>query len=264
MPPLSLLDRCVYWLLFLLLICLIFGLLLLFVWLRRRILLAEPQVVAEKGHGSGFWAAPFFLVLLTMGMTWWSAGYTKRKPLFGRKGVHYGPPDNPNVYPIFGKQRQPAGENQRKKRRAGAFLCLAALLLSALLLPLSIYGRDCLYADGTIVEYNMFNVQRASWQLSALEISVCDLRAYPAVGHSYGVRVTLETTGGARHRFTCADFRQGTEQGVSLWLLDMLALRAQAPMDRIRVQGTELLSQVIADRNLSEAEAALLYQLFAE
>ena len=178
MPPLSFVDKTIYWFLFLLLcgayIVLLFGPL----YLRHRIAFADRSVAAVEDNISIFWLGVPWMTFFLMTFIPWMQAYQDRKPIFGKRNFKYGPPAWPKVYPLFMKNKPYVFESERKKkeRKQIAIVLLVVLLISFIPLPWSLYGRDCLRHDGSIVQYNMFNKEVRNF--SSEEITNVKIETY--------------------------------------------------------------------------------------
>ena len=116
MPPLSFLDKLIYWTIFLLLAAAY--LLLLFgpIYLRDRIAFSEETVLAAEDHVSSLWMIVPGMTFFLMTFLLWNQPYQDRKPIFGLKNFKYGPPAWPKVYPLFMKNKPYVWVSERKKK----------------------------------------------------------------------------------------------------------------------------------------------------
>lgn len=266
MPKLSFLDQCVYGLL--LVVSLIPCGLCVYaaIGLRNRITFAEEGVVAAVAHGSLFWCFPAFIWLLSLALGCWAEVHGKRYPIFGKRGVKYGPPAYPKIYPLFMKNKPKVWVSQRARenRKTCALFLLAVTVLLCLLVPLSVAGRDVLYADGRIGAYNMFGVQTEAVDkpfVEQVEFGVYVSSSGRTSTKSYGVDVTLWTADGEKYRFEDGDFRHDWDAEVRLWITDMLALK-EAYAGRVTWEEGAVLDRVLDGR--SDRERALILELFGQ
>lgn len=146
MPPLSFVDKLIYWTVMALqvvfFLALMFGALLL----REKIAFSDETVVAASEHISLWWMiVPSFSLLIVV--IPWGRWYQDRRPLFGRRNFKYGPPAWPRVYPLFMKNKPPVWVSERKKKEKNELLlfywwyCCSA--------SSRIHGR---YTAGTVCE----------------------------------------------------------------------------------------------------------------
>lgn len=263
MPPLSFVDKFIYWTVFVLLcaadIALLFGPL----WLRNVIAFADASVVASYDHASYLWALLTGLTFFLMTFILWLLPYEARRPIFGKRNFKYGPPAWPKVYPLFMKNKPYVFVSERKKksRRQIAIILLVILVLSFIPWPWSLYGRDCLHYDGSIERYNMFNSQTD--QYSAEQIEEVELKTYRykngrrSWAYHWGVSMKLSTQDGKEYQFASREFRKDSH-----WIAEMLAVKKQFDPGIISYKDTEKIDRVIWDKNLSPEETELLYELF--
>ena len=271
MPPLSFLDKLLYWSIFLLLA--VAYLILLFgpMYLRHKIAFSDEMVMAAEAHVSSLWLIVPWMTFFLMTFILWNQPYQDRRPIFGLKNFKYGPPAWPKVYPLFMKNKPQvwASERKKKERKQIAMILLIVLLLSFIPFPWSLYGRDCLLQDGGIVEYSMFNRQTgafSSGEIQKIEIGTYRYSTggrYSRTSH-WGVRMVFHTDSGEKYIFDSRDFRTDRDSDVCYWLEAMLAVKGRYSSSIIHYSGLENLSRVIYDRNLSQAETEMLYLLFGQ
>lgn len=270
MPPLSFVDKLIYWLFFLLLCVIYFCLLLGPLYLRQQIAFSDASVIAAAERISVWWLILPWMTFFLMSFIWWLQKYQGRIPLFGIRNFRYGPPAWPKVYPLFMKNKPYVWVSQRKKQEkkqiAAALLIL--LLISFIPFPWSLYGRDCLYSDGSIVQYNMFNSQSRVFTLG--DISEMEIETYHYSTGKYarrthwGVRLVLQTTEGKQFTFDQGDFRGIASAEIPFWLEEMLDMKNRCDPAKVRYDGAEDLKKVIADHTFSQEAVEKLYQLFGQ
>ena len=269
MPPLSFVDKLIYWSMMLLLVVGYLALLFGPLYLRDRIAFAEETVVAAEGHTSILWLGVPWMTFFLMSFIWWLQPYQNRKPIFGLKNFKYGPPAWPKVYPLLMKNKPYVWVSERKKkeRKQIAVVLLVVLLLSFIPIPWSLYGRNCLLYNGGIVEYSMFNNRReefASGDISEIEIGTYRYSTggrYTRTTH-WGIRMVFHTDSGEKYIFDHRDFRTDRESEIRYWLEAMLAVKRRYDPAIICYDGLDNLNRVIADSNLNQQECEKLYQLF--
>lgn len=266
MPKLGFADQCLYWLAMLLTGGGSLAAIIVPILLRSEIAFADERVVAfneRRGVGNDLYLfAWLFIVLLAIA----GGPYQQRRPIFGRRGVKYGPPAYPRIYPLLMKDKPKhwvspkAQANQKKLRLFLTALALVTLLFSIAMFPRSLYGREVLYRDGTVAVYSPGNREEEHYKFS--EITSVELETYyrrrrRTFSGSWNVRMTLHTADGEDFYFSSGSFSGGWTQTLE----SMLALKERYG-SLVTISGTENLSRVIHDKSLSAAEAALLYQLF--
>ena len=265
MPPLSFWDKLIYWGIFLVLcvayVALLFGPL----QLRHRIAFADEAVIAAADHFSTWWLGIPWMTFFLMTFILWLQPYQNRTPIFGKRNFKYGPPAWLKVYPLFMKNKPPVwvSENKKKQRKSFAIFLLVVLLVSFLFLPLSLYGRDCLRYDGSIVEYSMFNQQVEEFSPGNIKEVTIDLFRYSTGKHyrttHWGVQLIIRTDSGKKYSF---DHREFDNNGTPLYLTQMVNVISRYDPRIIRYEDVENLDKFIADKDLTQEELRLLYQLF--
>ena len=268
MPPLSFLDKLIYWMILFVLCAAYIALLLGPLQLRRKIAFADEAVIAAEDNFSTWWLAVPWLTFFLMTLILWVRPYEERKPIFGRRNFKYGPPAWPKVYPLFMKNKPHVfvSERKRKERKQIAAMLLVVLLVSLIPFPWSLYGRDCLQSDGSIVQYNMFNSEVREFSSGEVEsIKIETFRystgKYVTTSH-WGVQMVFVTDSGRKYTFDQREFRTNTPGDYRYWLSAMLRVKRRYDPGIIRYEGVEDLELVIEDKKLSEKEAEMLYQLF--
>ena len=156
-------------------------------------------------------------------------------------------------------------ERKRKSQRVMAMVLIAVLAGSWLLFPMSLYGRSCLYWDGSIIQYNVFNKEKRQFstgQIESVEIEAYRYTSGKARHKHWGVRVNLVTDTGKDYTYPIDSFRDDDQAETAYWLTAMIRLKERYDPGIIYLKGKENLAEVIEDKNLSAQEIALLYQLF--
>ncbi len=269
MPPLSFVDKLIYWTLFSLLLAGCLALLFGTLFLRDIIAFSDPTVVAARDHLSIIWLIVPFLVFFLLTFIPWTNAYQSRKPIFGRRHFKYGPPAWPRVYPLFMKNKPLVRSSARDKKRRKLLvpILLLVLLIGFVPFPWSLYGRDCLRNDGSIVQYNMFNCETdiaASGDIHDIEIYTYRYYSRYLTNVRWCVGMNFKAEGGEKYTFQYNDFRISPATETVYWLARMLQIKAQYSAGRIHYSGAEHLDLVIASWDLNPEEAALLNQLFAQ
>lgn len=283
MPPLSLLDRAIYLVLMLLAIMLDFGILFLTFYLRKWVAFSAPHVLAASEDAGLLWSLIPVIVPMLVAFIWSSYHYEERKPIFGKRGIKYGPPQYPPVYPVFMKNKPPVwvSENQKRSRKLGRNALLILIAVSLLPFPLSLSGRNSLQTDGSIVEYGVFNQEKERYERDEVKEVEFSLIPDTRSGHygtdwgwiirliqrleppEYAVCVTIKTDDGEQFVFRSGDFCNWGEGERTDWLEDMLYLKSLYPPERIVCVDLHLLDYAASDEDLSRQERELLYALFA-
>lgn len=272
MPPLSLLDKCIYWLLGVLMTAALVGLLWVWCIWRERVQFGDEQVVCIATHWSMLWVAvPMFCLTFTaVGL--WSGWYCGRQPIFGIPGFRYGLP-YPRIYPLFMKDRPEPKHRERRGMRTFAAILVGVNLVCGAFGLLGIHGRDSLYRDGTVRQVNMFggtSGEYSAWDAEQVVLAVYSYRTSSSSGRLFGsgprqwsVRLELQMTDGERFEFNPGGFRRDEESGeVRAWLRELEQLLELYPAQNIQRVNVQDLDRAIRDMELNEAETALLLELF--
>lgn len=271
MPPLSFVDKLIYWTIMVLLVASYFLLMFGTLYLRNKMAFADEAVIAVEENASLFWLAVPWFTWFILTFIPWVYWYQERMPIFGRRNFKYGPPAWPRVYPLFMKNKPPVWVSERKKKekKQRAIFLLVVLLLSFIPYPWSLYGRDCLRDDGSIVQYNMFNRQIREFRSG--EIAEIEIRTFKySTGGQYnwkscwGVEMVFKTDSGKKYCFDSREFRSDREAEIEYWLSWMLQIKGRYDPELIRYDGVKHLKSVIAYQSLNQEEVQLLYQLFNE
>lgn len=258
MPKLGLVDQMIYVLGYLLILTVLIGGLVFFTFGMKDRMLEQPGAVAYEAHGSNFWAAPFYMTLLLSLFIPWLALHSERFPFFGKRGVKYGPPAYPRTFPLFMKNKPQYWKSptEARLRRAGVIAVVVLNLLCALLAPLSIYGRDMLYENGTLRDYSMFNNVKREYEPEDAEEIVLSIGRHKTGRYgSYTWRLTVRIDYGNReYRFYNSSF-SGSD-----WVGELDAVLRNFDPALIRLAGTDRLDDF--GRKLSEENYEKLCAIF--
>jgi len=268
MPPLSWLDKVIYWVIMLVLCILYVGLLFGTIALRNKIAFQDEMVIACEDNASFLWLLVPWLTFFLMTFILWYDLYQHRKPIFGLRNFKYGPPAWPKEYPVFMKNKPYVfvSERKKKEKKWAAVFLLAVLLISFIPYPWSLYGRDCLYSDGSIAQYNMFNAR--SYEFVSGDIKSVEIEAYRhnnskiSSARRWSVKMTFTTDTGKKYSFYNREFREDTETDIPYWLAVMLLVKKRYDPGIITYSGVENLEKVVSDQKLTDTETKKLYELF--
>ena len=268
MPKLSALDQFIYWVIFVLLALLWFGVILAHIFLRKHIAFADEMVVATEDRASFLWVMVPWMTFFLITFILWTIPYQDRKPIFGLRNFKYGPPAWPKVYPVFLKNKPYVwvSKKQKESKKWTALILVIVFLVSMIPYPWSLYGRECLLSDGTVQQYNMFNAKVREYPSGQIETVNFEVYRHgtgkSSIRKTWDVRMTLTTDSGKAYTFEYQDFRDAFDGDPRNWLTAMLRLKARYIPEVITYTGSENLIKIVTDKNMSEIEADLLYQLF--
>lgn len=262
-PPLSCIDKCIYFAAFLFIVIGSLALLLLRVRLREEIGFSDKNVVAVSDHASAFLIFLSDLYLLISGSVALSAFFTDRRPIFGNKKINPKDPKYAPAKPLFKKRTEP----RKKQRPVLLHLWLGGLILTLVLHCFGYFGRDTLDASATIRDYNAVNVEAEVYPLSELDALTVTVGSQMKGRHggffrrrSYFPRLTFTTTDGKSYTFTFVSFDGGNTQRLKA----MLKIKEKFPSDDITVDSFDRLADVRQSFRMDDAEYALLCELFDE
>lgn len=224
-----------------LLFVLTFAPLLLLFRLRSVIARSDPSVIAMWDTASIFWSTPLLIYLVTtLGILF--SPWIHRKPLRHRERPCYGI------------------EAAKRRRKVYAILWIVGFVFVLLLSLLSLFGRECLTRDGRLQRYDMFN--RLVVEYAAEDVTDIRLRAVQESGrhnydYTYGIYLYVE---GEYFYFETNRFFLSEYDT----LQELLSIRERYEPN-VTVDATpEKLEKVVRDRELTEEETRLLYELFAQ
>ena len=141
-----------------------------------------------------------------------------------------------------------------------AGLLLTVFLVCCLPFPLSLFGRNSLYADGRVAEYNVFNRQSREYGVQDTESVIFRVARNGKRSGLYKVVMELEMKDGRNVQFEDSDFLQSGAEG---WLSEMARLKALFPPEKVVTQNHDRLERVIFDENMDAQQADLLRTLFS-
>lgn len=218
-----------------------FAPLLLIFYLRGMVARSDPGVIAAEDTASLFWSMPLlFYLVITLGAL--LSPWIHRNPLRHRERPCYGI------------------EAAKRRRKVGAILWSIGFVFVLLLSLLSLSGRKCLTEDGRLQKYNMFN--QLVEEYTAEDVTEIRLRTIKdssgRYGYDYNYAIYLYVEDGY---FYFKPYRFFLSERDTLQELISIRERYEP---HVTIETTEeQLEKVVRDRELSEEEAALLYELFA-
>ena len=264
-PPLSWVDKAIYFVLVLLLLAGI----VLFIWLvgaiQARIAYQDPMVLAFQGRLAYLWLIPFFAHLVLGCAIPLTVAHEEGQPIFGNKSITYGErPWQKDLFPLLGPQHRKIERPPYAKRMRRVFWIawVAGLILVLLATALCLYRRNTLRSDKTIVVYDTFNQQTAELSIpedcTELTIEAERYRSgkYGSIKWRYGI--TLLDAEGTEYYFSSDSFR-GNQSEI---LKTMLQIKAFFFPESIEIKGVDQLENVIDFYKLSSEESAMLLELF--
>lgn len=264
-PPLSFLDKTIYFLFLLLSYGLGLFFLLGILLLRKSIAFSDPTVVAASSKDlSFFFLIPLFLLLVCTPVCFWEFTAGNRLPLFGNRKIKYGhPPWDEHCYPLFSsryKKEAMIRPSKKEDRRIIAVTLTVLFALTLLLGSLSLFSRKCLYQDGSLVCYNSFSQPTdhfVSEEFSHLTIQTYFHRGFRGNGN-WCCEIRLSTPTGETFTFYQYEFRD------TIWLEEMARIKSRFSSEDITIQGQQNLDKIISAYDLNSEESQALKKLFTK
>lgn len=265
MPKLGFWDQLLYHTVFIFGFVFSIGSLFLASAAQERIAFSDPRVISFIGGRGTFHGIWFMFWCLLTSELLILVPFLGRYPIFGRKGIKYGPPAYPRIYPLLMRNKPKfwvSKAEQRKKRNTR--ICIAAVLIitfaiTVALLHVSFHGRIVLFESGSITEYDERNREINRYYPD--ELSEIELSAHYHSGRGGGYW-------SVGYEITCNDgesyhFDSGNFTGTSCQKLEaMLYLKEEIYGNRVIVSGVENLTKAIHYKYTSTEEQALIYRLF--
>lgn len=258
-PPLSSLDRCIYFISFSFIVVIFLMLLFLPMEIFRNIMFSDPNIIAAVDRGE-LMRWPFFFYVLFSAFIFVVTCYEGKTPIFGNQRIKYGDHRWKPVYPLFSKERREYRRNEKPSdirfRRKMWTAWLIGLGFTFLFLPLSIFCRWTYEEDGRFHKFNSFNTETVSCPVEELTELTLSIHKN-SKGAGYSLRVFFELEGG-RGRFYMGDFSGDTFEER---LEQLLALKEAVPPDRIFYTGHDL-GKYLRYVDPTPSERDLLNQIF--
>lgn len=137
------------------------------------------------------------------------------------------------------------------------------LVISLAALPLSLFGRDCLRQDNSIISYSMMNRQTDAAH-SEEDYSHLTLytKRHPK-GNAWEYGMTIITSDGKRFSFSDWHFNWSEDTYQDRCLEKMLEIKALFPSEAITIKGEKSVDTVAKAKGLNEEQTRLLHSLFS-
>lgn len=262
-PPLSLIDKCIYYLA--IGVSYIGTLFLVFRLedLQRSIAFIDTTVIAEDAHMSFLFVAPLCLFLEISGLVFFAVQLSNKTPIFGNSKVKYGQPQwDSSCYPIFDKRRKSVRikASDRRFRKSILIVWLVCFIIVSAIAPIGLFGRDCLHDDYSITVYNALNLTSDSGY-SQEDYQYLTLRTRYISGYRIASRwiyeMEIEMSDGKKFTFDNGDFKSCEK------CLDaMTNIKRSFVSEDVTVIGEENVDDVAVFLGLSESQTKELQKLF--
>ncbi len=259
-PPLSLLDKCIYGVLFVLSIIIPIILNAVFDILRESIAFSG-NALAYSSNLSYLWVLPFSAIILISTFVFVIVSIDNKRPIFGKKSAVY---QNP-PYPIIGKNKKKAciSKSNKALNKILFKIWLVVVAVTLSLVPLSLCGRDSLTEKG-VEKHNLFNQVVDSYDTD--DISEITIRCrydnhYRTAKHPV-YEVIIKVNDRDKFFFSNRDFDGRNDNYNDIAINKMLELKSSVPDDIISIEGKEHLEETISYYKLSKLNADKLRTLF--
>ena len=262
-PPLSSLDRSIYYICFALLIATFMLLLFFPIELFHNIMFSNPRIIAAADRGE-VTRVLFVGYVIVSAVCFVAVGYAQKKPIFGNKKINYGEYRWKPRYPLFSKEWKNRHKYEKpfdtRFRRGLWMLWFVGFAVMLLLFLLNICCRWTYESDGTFRRYNAFNQETLSCPAEDLtELSVGIYKGkYRKGKHSYYLSIAFELDGG-KGSFSLGDF---SGESFEECLTQIFALKERVPSDRVFYMKSERLERYLWQIDPSSSEREWLYQIF--
>jgi hypothetical protein len=258
-PPLTFLDKSIYFLgiLFSLLAAMLS--VIFFSSISDVIAFSKPGTVAYSSHASSLLVFPVVLFLEISTIALLVGGWQSKKPIFGSKKYKYGEyPYKEDCFPIFSRKKRCKNPSQKKFARKMIALWFSILTVLACLLPFGLFGRNAIYQDNRIETINFLNIPDHIYTVddfAHLTIRAKYVSGYKSPGRwEYGI--TIKMTNGESFYFSNRDFNGPC-------LDKMLEIKELFAQESITVKGAGNLGKVSDFLGYDAKESAKLQRLFS-
>ncbi len=263
-PTLGWLDKLIYYTAMALALIAIILSLILYTSIPESIAFCDPDVIART-QGVGNAQFIWLILWLTVAFILICIPYSNKKPIFGKKGVKYGPPAYLPVYPLFMKNKpyrfiSPKELKRKKKTKiVVSTVLIITFLFSVCMFVLSFSGRAVMNIDGTITVYNACNQEVEHYSKS--DISSINLETYRLSSrqtYNWTIRFEINTDDETFHYYL-GSFKDTSQNQLNT----MLYVKEKLYPNSVTISNTENLQKAIDDQNLSSVEEQqLIYELF--
>lgn len=267
-PPLSAIDKVIYFSGLFASFALALLMIFFFEDITFRIAFSDSSIVAFREHGSMLFIMPFVLYFFISAVIIFTNALTYKKPLFGNRKIKYGEhPWTKSTYPLFDKRRKSIYIKPSAKRfkRICFIAWCAFFLLTIFLIPLGLFGRDCLSYDNTITTYNVFNTKSNTIytkdDFDSLILQI-DHVIIPKGGSYWQYGMKIITTDNKTFYFTNRDFDFTKPDSEDTSLEKMAEIKALFSEDDITIKGAENIDIVSDFIGLNKRQTQSLYDLF--
>ena len=268
-PPLSFLDKSIY---FLCIVVSFLGTMLLLICfddIQNIIAFSKAETIAYKSSASSLFVLPFMTFLEISAIVVFIVGLESKKPIFGSKKYKYGEyPYREDCFPLFCKKKYNLKKTPSRKKfvRQMTLLWCVGLFLCACLIPFSLFGRNALYKDNRIEEINMLNLTGDTYttdDFAHLTIKTQFVFRFRTANYwKYGI--TIEMKDGKDFSFSNQDFDWRVSGAKDICLDKMLEIKSLFDSEAITIKGAKNTDEVADYLGFNESQQNKINELFAE
>lgn len=267
-PPLSVLDKCLYWTALILTLLGSVIILSCFESIQQLIAFADPTVIADVESASFLFVLPLLFFIDVSAVLFLMRRYGNRTPIFGNKKVTYGQyPWDENCYPLFDKRHKTVESplSEKKLRRKKFIIWMIGFLLVLMMAPLSLFGRVCLHHDYRISSYNIIN-QASDKEYTPQDYHRLTLRTEYVTGYRrksyWRYEMEIEMTDGKSFWFSNQAFDSPRPDDQDTCLKAMTQIKQLFSSDGVIIVGAEDVDIVADYLEMNDAQTQQLKQLF--
>lgn len=267
-PPLSFLDKCIYW--FMLLLSFVFSLLLIFCFedITTVIAFRNSSVVAYNNHASFLFVTPLLLYIEISALVFFITALESKIPIFGNRHIQYGEaPWEKDCFPLFDSRRKHVYVRPSKKRfrRDMMIVWMVGFFLCSLFAPFGFFGRDCLTDDNCIITYSVLN-QEDTYPYTTDDFSNLTIQAMHVSGYRsadyWKYEIIIEMKDGKSFTYSNRDFDWRKDDHRETCLEKMLEIKSFFTRDKITIKGEHNVEKVVNYLGLDDKQTILLQELF--
>ena len=269
-PPLSLIDKCIYYLA--ILVSFIGSIMIAFQLehLQEAIAFIDPTVIANNVHASFLFVLPFVIYVELSTIIFFGVQLSNKTPIFGNSKIQYGQtPWDKNCFPLFDCRRKNINKRPSavKFRRRMLAVWSVGFLIVLMMAPLGLFGRDCLHNDYSINSYNTINHVSdkvySTGDYRHLTLKTIYYSGYRG-GSYWCYGMDIEMTDGKTFKFNSREFDYRDADYKDNCLKTMSEIKQQFPSDSITITGADNVDKVADYIGLSEFQTNELQKLFTQ
>lgn len=257
-PPLSGLDKGIYLILAILILCLTFAPLIVVILFQDAVVQIDSTVVISMTRGElGLWVVlSLFTVTLPL-VSVLTCAWVIRQPFFGRGDVLYGVAGGrEEIYPLFGKYRHPKISVKSPKKKEYVVITVViimALALSILFSGLSLFSRVDLHDNMAVTVKNGFNVETRCYGVDEIEAVTFALDSSHHRGRERSRAMVIFIMDDGRK------YEMVAEPSTLLWVKE--EIRDGVPIDyRMNIS----VDEYVKKKHLNQTEAGILQEVFTK